>query len=88
MITFSHMGVQAAAAIPVGAGTAIALLLGLALLGNLPEVSSWLPTRLAQGAAMLVAHKAAGVWRPILTTSAASFALVGVALTRINRREP
>jgi ABC-2 type transport system permease protein len=71
------------------AGAAIALLLGIALLANIPALSSWLPTRLAEGTAMLIMHdKANDAWRPILITTAASFALVGVALGRISRREP
>jgi ABC-2 type transport system permease protein len=71
------------------AGAAVALLLGVALLANIPALSSWLPTRLAQGTAMLIVHdKADDAWRPILITTATSFVLAGVTLGRIGGREP
>ncbi|HEY7293502.1 MAG TPA: hypothetical protein VH916_00620, partial [Dehalococcoidia bacterium] len=75
--------------IPAIVGAAIALLLALGLLSSLPALSSWLPTRLAEGAATLVQHNHSGdLWQPVLVAAAASVVLVGLAMNRLSLREP
>ena len=70
------------------AGAAIATLLAIALLGDIAALSSWLPTRLAQGVSALVApNKADDIWRPVLIATATSIALMTGAIRRLGTRE-
>jgi ABC-2 type transport system permease protein len=70
------------------AGWALACLLGLAALGAVPAMSSWLPTRLAGGLAGLVGqHAPPDLWHSVLTTALAGAALVGLAVQRLGHRE-
>ncbi len=64
-------------------GAAVALLLAIAVL---PALKSWLPTRLADGVALL-AQRQDELWRPVLVTAAATFLLLALATDRFARRE-
>ena len=66
-------------------GASIALLLALALLGNLPAVSSWLPTKLAGSEADLVKHAADGIWRAAVITGVATVAAVSLGVYRLGQ---
>ena len=68
-------------------GASLALLLALALLGNLPAASSWLPTRLAASGADLVQHRAGDIWHAVVVSGIASVAALLVAVNRLGKRE-
>jgi ABC-2 type transport system permease protein len=69
-------------------GSAIALLLALALLGSVSVISSWLPTRLAASLPDLISPNAAGdIWRAVIVAAAAAVVLVAVAVRRLGWRE-
>jgi ABC-2 type transport system permease protein len=71
------------------AGWALACLLGLVALSNVTVISSWMPTRLASGAAALIVQPApTALWHPVLTAAATAIALMWLALKRFGRREP
>ena len=70
------------------AGATIATMLAIALLADIAALSSWLPTRLAEGLSMLVkSHKANEVWQPVLVATATALALMNGALRRLDKRE-
>jgi ABC-2 type transport system permease protein len=68
-------------------GGAIAFLLTLGLLGNLPATSSWLPTRLAGSGADLIRHSTTGEWRAIISACLATVAALWIATNRLRNRE-
>jgi ABC-2 type transport system permease protein len=68
-------------------GASIALLLALALLGNLPAASSWLPTRLAASGADFVQHSAGNVWHAAVVTGVATVAALSLAVNRLGTRQ-
>jgi ABC-2 type transport system permease protein len=68
-------------------GASIALLLGLALLGNLPSVSSWLPTRLAASGADIVQRSAGDIWHAAIVSGGATVAALILAVNRLGRRQ-
>jgi ABC-2 type transport system permease protein len=68
-------------------GCSIGLLLALALLGNLPAASSWVPTRLAASAADPLRHDVRDVWHAVVLSVVATVAGVGVAVQRLGARE-
>ena len=75
--------------VAAAAGWSLACLLGLAALGAVPALSSWLPTRLAGGVADLIGQPApAGLWHSILIAALACPVLVGLAVQRLGQREP
>jgi ABC-2 type transport system permease protein len=67
-------------------GVSIGLLLGLGLLGNLPGVSSWLPTRLAGSGADFVHDATDGIWQATIVTVMATVAAVVLATYRQGQR--
>jgi ABC-2 type transport system permease protein len=70
------------------AGSAIAVLLALALLGSVSAISSWLPTRLSDSLPDLITPGSAGdIWHAVIVAAAAAVALVGMAVRRLGRRE-
>ena len=70
------------------AGSAIAVLLALALLGSVGAVSSWLPTRLSDSLPDLIGPGSAGdIWHAVIVAAAAAAVLVVVAVRRLGRRE-
>jgi ABC-2 type transport system permease protein len=68
-------------------GASIALLLGLALLGNLPSASSWLPTRLAASGADIVQHSAGDVWHATVVACVATVVALSLAVNRFGKRQ-
>jgi ABC-2 type transport system permease protein len=69
-------------------GSAIAVLLALALLGSVTVISSWLPTRLSDSLPDLIGPSPAGdIWHAVIATAAAALGLVVVAVWRLGRRE-
>jgi ABC-2 type transport system permease protein len=70
------------------AGASIAVLLALALLGNLATFAAWLPTRLSGSAADVIRHHTGGVWHAALTSSFATIVVLAVAVHRVGSREP
>jgi ABC-2 type transport system permease protein len=69
-------------------GSAIAVLLALALLGSVSVISSWLPTRLSDSLPDLISPDAAGdIWHAVIVAAAAAVVLVVVAVWRLGRRE-
>jgi ABC-2 type transport system permease protein len=69
-------------------GSAIALLLGLGLLGGLPWWSSWLPTGLATSIGALVQRTPPhDTWHAAVVTCVVTVGLVGLATDRLGRRE-
>jgi ABC-2 type transport system permease protein len=68
-------------------GASIALLLALALLGNLPSISSWLPTRLAGSGADFVQHSANDVWHAAIISGVATVVTLCVAVNRFGKRQ-
>ena len=69
--------------VPGTIGAAVALLLAIAAL---PALQSWLPTRLADGVALLVEQQHL-LWRPVLVTSVATVLLLALATNRFTQRE-
>ncbi len=70
------------------AGSAIAVLLALALLGSVSVISSWLPTRLSASLPDLISpDSAGGIWHAVIVAAAAAVLLVVVAVRRLGRRE-
>jgi len=67
-------------------GGSIALLLALALLGNLPSAFSWLPTRLAASGADFVQHSAGDVWHGVVVSGVATVAALSLAVNRLGKR--
>jgi ABC-2 type transport system permease protein len=74
--------------IAAAVGATIAVLLALALLGNLSSTSSWVPTRLSASSADLLRHQTAGVWHAILVTTLATITALALAIDRLGKREP
>jgi hypothetical protein len=69
-------------------GGSIAFLLALALLGNIPWFSSWLPTRLASGsAARFVEPPVVDLWHAVVVSIVASVAAFALAVYGLGRRE-
>jgi ABC-2 type transport system permease protein len=69
-------------------GSAIAVLLALALLGSVTVISSWLPTRLSASLPDLISPNSAGnIWHAVIVAAAAVIVLVVVAVSRLGRRE-
>lgn len=68
-------------------GGSLTVLLTLALLGNLPTIAAWLPTRLADGGADLIKHTTNGEWHAILTAALAMVAALWTAAKRLKPRE-
>jgi ABC-2 type transport system permease protein len=68
-------------------GAAIALLLGLAFVGNLPSISSWLPTRLAASGSDFVQHPAGDVWHAAIVSAVATVVALSLAVNRFGTRQ-
>ena len=68
-------------------GISIAVLLVLAVLGNVSAVRSWLPNRLASSASLLVASPANGIWHAAITAFMAMLAGLALAVYRFGTRE-
>jgi ABC-2 type transport system permease protein len=68
---------------PGTVGASVAVLLAVAAL---PVLKSWLPTRLADGVALLVTHQH-HAWRPALIAGVATVALLALAVNRFAARE-
>jgi ABC-2 type transport system permease protein len=69
-------------------GWSLGCLLGLAALGAVPVLSTWLPTRLASGLAAFTGPAPARLWHPVLVAALASLALVTAAVRRLGSHEP
>lgn len=68
-------------------GSTLALLLTLALLGSVRSISSWMPTRLAQGMAQLIRHNpASNTWHAAILTAVLIVALVSLTVKRLADR--
>jgi ABC-type transport system involved in multi-copper enzyme maturation permease subunit len=84
VVAFASVVRSAGAAV----GSAIAVLLALALLGSVAVISSWLPTRLSDSLPDLIHRGSAGdVWHAVIVAAAAAVVLVVVAVWRLGRRE-
>jgi ABC-2 type transport system permease protein len=69
--------------VPGTVGASVGALLAIAAV---PALKSWLPTRLADGVAMLVTHQH-DTWRPALAAGLATVALLALAVNRFAARE-
>jgi ABC-2 type transport system permease protein len=68
-------------------GASIGLLLGLALLGNLPSISDWLPTSLSGSSADLIQHAGGDLWKSAIVASVVAVAALGLAVHRFGMRQ-
>jgi len=69
-------------------GSAIAVLLALALFGSVSVISSWLPTRLADSLPDLISPNSAGdIWHAVIVAALAGVVLVIAAVWRLGQRE-
>ncbi|HEY2551034.1 MAG TPA: hypothetical protein VGI64_10705 [Streptosporangiaceae bacterium] len=70
------------------AGWALALLIGLAALGGLPALSSWVPARLASSLASVTGAHPPVLWHAAMVAGLVTPVLLSVAVVRLGRREP
>ena len=66
-------------------GATIGSLLGMALLGNLPGVATWLPTRLSGSGADPIRHAAGDDWHAVVVSGIATVVMLGLAVQRLGR---
>jgi ABC-2 type transport system permease protein len=84
VVAFASVVRSAGAAV----GSAIAVLLALALLGSVTVISSWLPTRLSASLPDLISRGSADdIWHAVIVAAAAAVVLVVAGVWRLGRRE-
>jgi len=74
--------------VPATVGASLATLLAIAFVASLADLSSWSPTTIALGVALVAkGHPAVVPWRALALTGGATVTLLGVALWRLPTRK-
>jgi ABC-2 type transport system permease protein len=66
-------------------GASLASLLSLALLANIPAISTWSPTALAASMGDLAKHQATAPWHAVIITIPGTLALLAASACRLTR---